>query len=102
MGSWKKWLAPGRPDWQFRPTEARVEAVRRQLLAVLDDCHGFECDRLRWRLHMAECGQELWLLRGAIFQVVAHQHCQEQATERINSLAPAFQTVLPARQLTRV
>lgn len=102
MGSWKTWLNSGPLEWQIRPAEARVEAVRQQLLAVLDDCHGFECDRLRWRVHMAESGQELWLLRDAVFQVVSNQHCQAQATERINRLVPAFQTVLPARLLSRV
>jgi hypothetical protein len=102
MGSWKKWLKSHSPDWQFRPTEACVEAIRHQLLSVLEDCHGFECDRLRWRLHTAECAQELWLLRGAVFQVVAHQHCQSQAAERINGLVPAFEAALPSRQFTRV
>jgi hypothetical protein len=102
MGSWKKWLKSQPLDWRFRPTEACVESIRKELLAVLDDCHGFECDRLRWRLHMAECAQELWLLRGAMFQVVSHQHCQAQAIERINGLVPAFQTALPSQQLTRV
>jgi hypothetical protein len=102
MGSWKKWLNSGPLEWQVRPPEARVEAVRRQLLAVLDDCHGFDCDRLRWRVHTAESGQELWLLRDAVFQVVSSHHCQEQAVQRINGLVPAFRSVLPARLLNRV
>jgi hypothetical protein len=74
-----------------------VEAVRRQLLAVVDDCQGFEADRVRWRLHMAERAQELWLLRDAVFRVVSSQHCQSLAIERIDGLVPAFRQVLPAR-----
>jgi hypothetical protein len=102
MASWKQWLHSRPFEWQFRPPQAGIETVRRQLLAVLDDCAGFECDRLRWRLHTAECAQELWLLRDAVFQVVAHQHCQAQAAERINGLVPAFRHVLPAGLLLRV
>lgn len=102
MASWKKWLNSSPFEWEFRPVQAGVESVRQQLLSVLDDCEGFECDRLRWRLHTAECAQELWLLRDAVYQVVASQHCQTQAAQRINGLVPAFQRVLPARVLQRV
>jgi hypothetical protein len=101
MDSWKQWLPDCHIDWQLRPPEAGVEAVRRQLLAVLDDCHGTECDRLRWRLHTAERAQELWLLRDQVFQVVASEHCLQQAHERIESLVTAFGQVLPRRLLGR-
>lgn len=86
-------------EWQFRAPPAGVEPLREQLLGVLDDCEGFEVDRLRWRLHMAERPQELWLLRDAVFQVVSLQHCQELAIERIAGLVPAFRRVLPERLL---
>ncbi len=102
MGSSKKWLN-GRPvDGRPLAPEARLEAARGELLAVLEDCHGTECDRLRWRVHMAERAQELWLLRDAAFQAVAYQHCHEQAVQRINGLEPAFQAVLPAHLVTRL
>jgi hypothetical protein len=101
MDSWKQWLPDCRIDWQLRPPEAGVEAVRQQLLAVLDDCHGTECDRLRWRLHTAERAQELWLLRDQIFQMVTTQHCLAQAQERIEGLVTAFRGVLPAGMVSR-
>ena len=101
MAAWT-WLNNSPFEWQLRPPQAGVEAVRRQLLAVLDDCTGFECDRLRWRLHTAECAQELWLLRDAVFQTVASQHCQAQAAERIDQLVPAFRDALPARMHSSV
>ena len=102
MSTWTSWL-PSRPfDWQFRATGPAVEAVRGRLLAVLEDCAGFEVDRLRWRLHMAERAEELWLLRDAVFQAVSTQHCQAQAVQRINGLVPFFREVLPARLLTQV
>ncbi|HET8747526.1 MAG TPA: hypothetical protein VFM98_18140 [Ramlibacter sp.] len=102
MDPWKQWLPSCPPDWRLRPPEAAVEAVRHQLLAVLEDCHGTECDRLRWRLHTAERPQELWLLRDQIFQVVAAQHCLELAHERIDGLLTAFRSVLPAAMARRV
>lgn len=102
MSAWSTWL-PSRPfEWQFRAPAAGVEAVRRQLLAVVEDCEGFEADRVRWRLHMAERAEELWLLRDAVFQAVSTQHCQAQAVQRINDLVPFFREVLPARLLTQV
>jgi hypothetical protein len=101
MDSWKQWLPDCRIEWQLRPPEAGVEAVRRQLLAALDDCHGTECDRLRWRLHTAERAQELWLLRDQIFQVVTTQHCLAQAQERIEGFVTVFRGVLPAGMVRR-
>ena len=102
MSAWSTWL-PSHPfEWQFRAPAAGVETVRRQLLAVLEDCEGFEVDRVRWRLHMAERAEELWLLRDAVFQAVSTQHCQAQAVQRINGLVPFFREVLPARLLTQV
>lgn len=102
MASWKNWLSSRPPEWQLRPPHAGVESLRTQLLAVLDDCSGFECDRLRWRVHMAECAQELWLLRDAVFQTVATQHCQAQAAERLNGLVSAFERMLPDGLAQRV
>lgn len=95
MASWQKWLS-GRPlEWQFRPSGAGVEVIRQQLLAILDDCEGFECERLRWRLHTAESAQDLWLLRGSVFQAISTQHCQAQAAERLDALSAAFHAAMP-------
>jgi len=100
--TWSSWRTSRPFEWQSRPLHAGVEAVRTRLLSVLEDCSGFEVDRLRWRLHTAECAQELWLLRDAVFQTVSSQHCQTLAVQRINALVPLFREVLPARLLTRV
>ena len=110
MSAWKKWL-PSRPlEWLNSATsgsflsapDADLELVRERLLHLLDDCKGTDCERLRWRLHTAESAQDLWLLRGPLFQVVASQHCQEQAAERVNGLVPAFQGLMPAHLVSRV
>ena len=100
---WTNWLSSG-PDplpVLARPPAA-VESVRQQILGLLEDCQGVDCERLRWRLHTAECAQDLWMLRGPLFQVIASQHCQSQAAERVNGLLPAFQELLPQRMLSRV
>ena len=102
MADWTRWLHSQADEQEIAPPVAWVEDVRQQVLSVLDDCTGVESDRLRWRLHTAECAQDLWLLRGPIFQVVASQHCQSQAADRINGLVPAFQRVLPPQWVTRV
>jgi hypothetical protein len=102
MAAWTKWLSSQLDSPHISEPEAGVEDVRQQVLSILDDCEGVECDRLRWRLHTAECAQDLWMLRGPIFQVVAHQHCQSQAADRINGLAPAFRELLPRAIVARV
>jgi hypothetical protein len=102
MSARSSWLTSRPFEWQIRPPHAGVEAIRVGLLAALEDCSGFEVDRLRWRLHTAECAEELWLLRDALFQVVSSQHCQTMAVQRVNGLVPFFREVLPARLLTHV
>jgi hypothetical protein len=84
-------------EWHLRPTTEPVEAFRRALLAILDDCHGFECDRLRWRVHTAECAPELWLLRDAVFEAVCSQHCKAQAAERLDRLRHSHASAVSLR-----
>lgn len=103
MAAWKKWLS-SLPS--FEPEDSTlqfgIEDVRAQVLKVLDDCKGSESERLRWRLHSASSAQDLWMLRGAIFQIVSNQHCQAEAAERINALVPMFRDLLPAGLVSRV
>jgi hypothetical protein len=103
LAAWRKWLQ-SLPS--FEPVDSMLqtglEDVRQRVLAVLDDCVGTDCERLRWRLRSAPSARELWMLRGAVFQQVANQHCQATAAERINSLAPLFREYLPARLVSRV
>jgi hypothetical protein len=102
MAAWKKWLSSF-PSFEPEDSalESGIEGVRAQVLKVLDDCTGSEAERLRWRLHSAASAQDLWMLRGAIFQLVAHQHCQSEAASRIEALQPLFREVLPASLVSR-
>ena len=104
MSNWTRWLSSlghqDTPTHTAAPT-ADLEDARRQAIASLADCRGSESERLRWRLRHATTAQELWLLRAAIFQQIACQHCQAQAAARIEALAPAFEGLLGARLRTR-
>jgi len=94
-----------RSGWRREPKvepQLCVSQLRRQSVALLDDCEGPRCERLRLRLEMASTPAELWLARSEIFQLVASQHCQAQAAQRINGLLPLFEGWLPARLLTPV
>jgi hypothetical protein len=94
-----------RSGWRWGREEVPQECVaqlRRQCLALLEDCQGPSCDRLRLRLQVARNASEVWLARGEIFQLVASQHCQAQAAQRINGLLPLFEGRVPARLLTPV
>jgi len=102
MAAWNAWGRARPEPLSMHPPSAGIEAVRAQVLATLDDCAGPDCQRLRWRLHTAESARDLWLLRGPVFQIVASQHCQSLAAERINALIPAFEQVLPTAMVTRV
>jgi hypothetical protein len=110
MAAWKTWLQSRPLEWlqssafdSLLPKQSPgLEEVRQQVLSLIEDCKGTECERLRWRLHTAESAQDLWLLRGPLFQLVASQHCQSQAAERVNGLVPAFQGLLPPRMVSRV
>ncbi|WP_374665895.1 hypothetical protein [Ramlibacter sp.] len=93
MSTWTRWLSSlGSHDTPALPSPPAIELeeARQQAIASLADCRGSESERLRWRLRQAASAQELWLLRAAIFQQVACQHCQSQAAERIRALEPAF------------
>lgn len=100
MSTWTRWLSSlGSQDTPapLVTPAAGLEEARQRALASLSDCRGSESERLRWRLRQAATAQELWLLRAAIFQQVACQHCQSQAAQRIDALEPAFEGLLHAR-----
>ena len=81
---------------------AEMDSLRHRVLAVLDDCAGQPCERLRAHLLSARDAQDLWLLRCEVFQQVASRHCQAEAAARINALLPLFEGRLPERMLMAV
>jgi hypothetical protein len=79
-----------------------MDELRVSALAVLRDCNGMGCEKLRTRLRYASSAQEIWMARSDIFQIVASQHCQSQAAMRINGLLPAFEGWLPQKMLAAI
>ena len=77
--------------------------VKKQLLMVLDDCRdGAGRLSIEDRISSADSVTELWLLRSDIYQCVARQRGQSEASRRINSLLPIFEGWIPARHLAAV
>ena len=76
--------------------------LREKMLGLLADCSGVRCERARLRLQQANTPQDLWLARSEVYQLLAHQHCQSLAAERINALLPAFEGRLPPKMLVPV
>jgi hypothetical protein len=102
MAAWKKWLN-SQPFAIIEETEPMtLDEIRMQVMATLAGCDGPMCERMRWRMDSARTAQDLWLLRGEIFQLVSSQHCQAVAAARINGLIPAFEGSLPPRMLTEI
>ena len=101
MAAWKNWLN-SLPSEIGVMEHATIEDLRADVLAALTDCAGPMCERMRWRIECTDSAQDLWLLRGELFQLIAAAHCQSVATSRINSLLPAFEGWLPRKMLTSI
>lgn len=77
--------------------------VKKQLVMVLDDCrNGAGHLSIESRISSADSVTELWLLRCDIYQCVARERGQREATHRINSLLPVFEGWIPARHLAPI
>jgi hypothetical protein len=103
MQAWNRFLSSRpAPLPAALPQQQSMAALRERTVALLSDCEGPTCERLRHRLQAARSANDLWLARSEIFQQVASQHCQAQAAQRIDGLLPLFEGWLPARMLTPV
>jgi hypothetical protein len=100
MQAWHRFISSLHPHApEPAPRQESVGELRQRTLALLDDCSGAACERLRQRLQAARCANDLWLARSEIFQQVACQHCEQQAASRINDLLPAFEGWVPQKLL---
>ena len=100
--AWKKSLNSLLYESAIEPQKLHLGEVRLLMHDALQECQGPACERMRWRIDGARAAQDLWLLRGDIFQLVSRQFCQEEAVRRVNALLPAFSGWLPERVLTRL
>lgn len=102
MAAWKKWLNSQGFAVSAPPVTMPIDDVREQVRRALAGCEGPLAERMRWRIDAARTAQDLWLMRGEVFQLVAAAYCQAEAQQRVNALLPAFEGWLPARLLTTV
>jgi hypothetical protein len=102
MAAWKKWLLSQPAALDEYELSMTFADLREQVQAALAGCDGPMCERMRWRLEACRNANELWMLRGEIFQLVAKQFSQAEAARRINGLLPAFEGWVPARMLVPV
>ena len=102
MPAWKKWLNSRTQESAAEAPMVLLDQVRLQLHGALDGCDGAMAERVRWHIDQAYSSQDLWLLRGDIYQLVADQFCQAEAVRRINALLPAFSGQLPGRMLAPI
>jgi hypothetical protein len=103
MALWTSWLNSGSPGrFELPGVSQELGELRERMVAVLEDCHGPAAERLRTRLQRARTASDLWLARCDMYQLIANQHCEGQAVQRINGLVPAFEGRLPPRMLRAV
>jgi len=77
------------------PLNANVLDARGEFLAMLADLHGGDVLQLRERIQRARSLRELWHLRTDVFRVVAVQHDQAEAEDRLAWLNRYFPTRAP-------
>lgn len=79
-----------------------LENIKRHMARTLQGCAGTQVDRLHFAIRAAMTPADLWMKRTDIYQAVAMQHGQTEASRRINQLLSCFDHWLPAHQLSKV
>jgi hypothetical protein len=103
MGALMKWLnsLPGESEAPM-PPQSSVGELRQRCLAVIADCARLNDERIRAQIGRAANAQQLWQLRGDVYQAISRQHCEAEAARRLNELLPAFEGWLPPGALRRL
>jgi hypothetical protein len=83
----------GQPSGFDEPVQ--LDCIRREMEHALHDCTGSRRVGALMLVQGARSALDLWLLRPEILLVVAQDHGQFVATERVNALTPLFRGWLP-------
>lgn len=83
---------------QTRGGDASLDDIRSAMVEQVIDCPPQKSRRARTQVTEARSAQQLWLLRGEIYQVIADELGQFEAERRIAVLVPLFSGHLPARR----
>ena len=82
---------PGRND-------TSLSAIRMAMIEQVLDCPPARSRQARVQVAVARTAQQLWLLRGEIYQVISNEFGQKEAERRLAWLEPLFAGHLPAQR----
>jgi hypothetical protein len=81
---------------------AKLNQLKRSMLSLVSDVSLPPTSNLIYRTTNARSATELWLLRVDFYQALAKEYGQSVASQRINSLLPLFELLIPAHMLSPV
>lgn len=79
-----------------------LPTVRSALLGALADCQGLQADQIRLKIRGARQHRDLWLLRSETYSLIALQHCQSVAEDRLRPLLPLFEGWITPQEINRI
>jgi hypothetical protein len=79
-----------------------VAVIKQHMERAIQDLKSIHVDRLTYRIRNAHNAGELWMLRSDVYQVIATQINQSEATRRVNSLLPCFDKWIADKQRSEI
>jgi hypothetical protein len=79
-----------------------LQQIKLKFELLIQDVHGVEADRMRYKIRGTREVKDLWLLRSDLHQLIAMKQSQTIASEKINALLPCFAGWLPSKQLSKI
>lgn len=81
---------------------ADLHTARDAMLQAVADCQGMPVDQLKLKIRGARHHRDLWMLRSEAYHLIALQHCQSIAEERIRELLHLFEGWMAPQELNRL
>ncbi|MBT9553414.1 MAG: hypothetical protein IV088_21440 [Hydrogenophaga sp.] len=78
------------PTADTRASATGLHLARSALLRSVHDCSGVHAQHLHHRIRLAGSQRELWALRADAYNVIARDHCQSIAADRIHDMGHLF------------
>lgn len=87
-----------------RPTlpASDLHTARSALLGAIQDCQGLAAQQIRLRIQGARHHRDLWQLRSEAYHLIALQHCQSVADDRLREIVHLFEGWVPLSERRRV
>ena len=71
-------------------SDASLNKIRIKMIDAVLDCPPARTRRARVQVNSAESAQQLWLVRGEVYQAVSDEFGQHEAERRLATLEPLF------------